>query len=63
MPIVSIVERTETSITVAWDPPIQQAGTCNLMYGVYTSVNDSSRVKIGDVVDETMAVIPSKFTQ
>ena len=59
---LSIVEKTKTSITVAWEPPIRQAGTCNLTYGVYTSVNGSPRVKI-DVVDETMAVVPSKFTQ
>ena len=57
------MEKTKTSITVAWEPPIRQAGTCNLTYyGVYTSVNGSPRVKI-DVVDETMAVVPSKFTQ
>ena len=59
---LSIVERTETSITVAWDPPIRQAGTCNLMYGVYTSVDGGPRVKV-HVVDETTAIIPRKFTQ
>ena len=53
--------RTKTSITVAWDPPIRQVGTCNLTYGVYTAVNGSPRVKI-DVVDETMAVVQSEFT-
>ena len=58
---LSIVERTKTSITVAWKPPIRQAGTCNLMYGVHTSVNGSPRVRIS-VVEETMAVVPSKFT-
>ena len=59
---LSIVERTETSITVTWNPPIRQAGTCNLMYGVYTSVDGGPRVKV-HVVDETFAVIPRKFTQ
>ena len=54
-----IVERTETSITVAWDPPMQQAGTRKLSYGVYTSVNGDPKVNVG-VVNETLIVIPSK---
>ena len=59
---LSIVKRTETSITVAWDPPIWQPGTCKLMYGVYTSVDGGPRIKV-HVVDEAIAVIPSKFSQ
>ena len=58
------MERTETSITVVWDPPVQQAHSistkCNLTYGVYTSVNGGPRVKIHHV-DETKTVILSKL--
>ena len=59
---LSIVERTETSITVTWEPPIRQPANCNLTYGVYTSVNGGPRIKV-HVVDETTVVIPRKFTQ
>ena len=59
---LSVVERTETLITVAWSPPIRQSANCNLTYGVYTSVDGGPRVKVR-VVDETSAVIPSKFSQ
>lgn len=62
-----IVDRTETSITVGWDPPMQQpmrSTSCNLTYyGVYTSVNGSPRVKVHrNNIDETVTEILSKST-
>ena len=57
---LSIVDRTESSITVAWDPPMRQAGTCNVTYGVYTAINGGPRVK-SHLVNETNAVILGKF--
>ena len=55
------MERTETSITVAWDPPIWQPANCNLTYSIYTSINDGPRVKTVQIVDQTVAVILSKL--
>ena len=59
--ILSVVEVTDNSITVTWEPPVYH-GTGNLTYKVYTSFDNQPRTEVTNVLrDLRRATIPSMF--
>ena len=56
---VRIVETTEDSVTVEWDPPV---GGANFTYDIYSSIANRDRVLAFAGVSGTRATVPSKLT-
>ena len=57
---VQVVERTEHSITLTWDPPLGSDAGDNITYAVYTSGNNRPRTEAYRGT-ATMATIESEL--
>ena len=57
-----VVEVTENSITVSWEPPVYH-GTGNLTYKVYTTFDNRPRTEVPNVLHDLRraTIIPSRL--
>ena len=57
---LQVVAKTDDSITITWEPPLENPGGRRISYNVYRSLDDDPRVFITNAVSASTLTITSK---
>ena len=57
---LQVVAKTDDSITITWEPPLENPGDRRLSYNVYRSLDDGPRVFITNTESTSALTVTSK---